>query len=56
MRDRVVIVDILTKKFKSICYKQYDENNELNIDGNEYAIYGEILISPAEIFIYIDRN
>ena len=31
MRDRVVIVDILTKKFKSICYKQYDENNELNI-------------------------
>lgn len=28
----------------------------LNIDGNEYAIYGEILISSAEIFIYIDKN
>ena len=28
----------------------------LNIDENEYAIYGEILISPAEIFIYIDKN
>ena len=28
----------------------------LNIDGNEYAIYGEILISPAEIFIYIDKD
>ena len=31
MRDRVVIVDILTKKFKSVFYKQYDSNNELNI-------------------------
>lgn len=31
MRDRVVIVDILTRKFKSISYKQYDNNNELNI-------------------------
>ena len=31
MRDRVVIVDILTKKFKSVFYKQYDDNNELNI-------------------------
>lgn len=28
----------------------------LNINENEYAIYGEILISPAEIFIYIDKN
>lgn len=28
----------------------------LTIDGNEYAVYGEILISPAEIFIYIDKN
>ena len=28
----------------------------LNIDGNEYAIYGEILISPAEIFIYVDKD
>ena len=31
MRDRVVIVDILTKKFKSVFYKQYDDNNKLNI-------------------------
>ena len=31
MRDRIVIVDILTRKFKSISYKQYDSNNELNI-------------------------
>ena len=28
----------------------------LNIDENEYAIYGEILISPAEIFIYVDKD
>ena len=28
----------------------------INIDGNEYLMYGEILISPAEIFIYIDKN
>ena len=28
----------------------------INIDGNEYLIYGEILISPAEMFIYIDKN
>ena len=27
MRNRVVIVDILTKKFKSVFYKQYDDNN-----------------------------
>ena len=26
------------------------------IDGNEYALYGQILVSPAEIFIYIDKN
>ena len=26
------------------------------IDGNEYALYGQILISPSEIFIYIDKN
>ena len=28
----------------------------LSIDGNEYVLYGEMLISPAEIFIYIDKN
>lgn len=28
----------------------------LTIDGNEYAMYGEILLSPAEIFIYIDKK
>ena len=28
----------------------------LTIEGNEYAIYGEMLISPAETFIYIDKN
>lgn len=28
----------------------------LVIDGNEYVLYGQILISPAEIFIYIDKN
>ena len=31
MRNRIVMVDILTRKFKSVYYKQYDENNELNI-------------------------
>ena len=31
MRNRVVIVDILTRKFESVFYKQYDGNNELNI-------------------------
>ena len=51
MKDRVVIVDILTKKFKSICYKQYDENNELNIDGNEYVTETELQnqISPVNL-------
>lgn len=29
---------------------------KLSIDGNQYAIYGEILSSPAETFIYIDKN
>lgn len=29
---------------------------KLTIDGNQYAIYGEILLSPAETFIYIDKN
>ena len=29
---------------------------KLSIDGNQYAIYGEILLSPAETFIYIDKN
>ena len=28
----------------------------LTIDGNEYVLYGEILISPIEKFIYIDKN
>ena len=28
----------------------------VTIDGSEYALYGQILISPAEIFIYIDKN
>lgn len=28
----------------------------VTIDGNEYALYGEILIAPAETFIYIDKN
>lgn len=28
----------------------------VTIDGNEYVLYGQMLISPAEIFIYIDKN
>ena len=28
----------------------------LTIDGNEYAIYGEMFISPIEMYIYIDKN
>ena len=31
MRDRIAIIDINTKKFKAISYKQYDENNILQI-------------------------
>ena len=28
----------------------------LNIDGVEYKLYGEVLLSPAQIFIYIDEQ
>ena len=53
----------IVKKDNDLGYKvMFDEdvsgangNVALNIDGNEYEIYGEILISPAEIFIYIDK-
>ena len=31
MRDRIAIIDINTKKFKAVSYKQYDENNILQI-------------------------
>ena len=31
MRDRVVIIDIATKKFKALSYKQYDDNNLLQV-------------------------
>lgn len=31
MRDRLVIVDIATRRFKSVSFKQYDRNNLLQI-------------------------
>lgn len=31
LRDRLVQVDIGTRKFKTLAYKQYDENNLLRI-------------------------
>ena len=54
----------IVKKDNGLGYKvMFDEDVSgangdvvLNIDGNEYEIYGEILISPAEIFIYIDKD
>ena len=48
MRDRIAIIDIATKKFKALSYKQYDENNLLQIvvtknkevvDISEYKAY-----------------
>lgn len=50
MRDRVVIVDILTKKFKSICYKQYDDNNELNIVVYEGKTLADISNYVASVY------
>jgi hypothetical protein len=31
MRDKTMAIDIATRKFKALSYKQYDENNILNI-------------------------
>ena len=28
----------------------------LNIDGVDYALYGEMLISPGQMFIYVDEQ
>ena len=48
MRDRIAVIDIATKKFKALSYKQYDENNLLQIvvtknkeviDISEYDAY-----------------
>jgi hypothetical protein len=48
VRDRIAIIDIATKKFKALSYKQYDENNLLQIvvtknkevvDISEYKAY-----------------
>ena len=32
MRNRIAIVDIATRKFKALSYKQYDVNNILQIE------------------------
>lgn len=50
MRDRVVIIDILTKKFKSISYKQYDSNNELNIVVYEGKTLADISNYVASVY------
>ena len=50
MRDRVVIVDILTKKFKSVFYKQYDDNNELNIVVYEGKTLADISNYVASVY------
>ena len=50
MRDRVVIVDILTKKFKSVFYKQYDNNNELSIVVYEGRTLADISNYAASVY------
>lgn len=52
MRNRVVIVDILTRKFESVFYKQYDGNNELNIVVYEGKTLADISNYAANIYLH----
>ena len=51
MRDRIAVIDIATKKFKALSYKQYDENNLLQIvvtKNNEVVDIDTYITSAAD--------
>ncbi len=50
MRNRIVTVDILTRKFESVFYKQYDSNNELNIVVYEGKTLADISNYAANVY------
>ena len=59
MRDRIAIIDIATKKFKALSYKQYDENNLLQIvvtknkeviDISEYNAYVYFELPSGKVY------
>ena len=53
MRDRIVIVDISTKKFKALSYKQYDNSNLLQVvvtDNKEIVDISNCIADVIPIF------
>ena len=52
MRDRIAVIDIATKKFKALSYKQYDENNLLQIVVTKNK---EVIdISECDAYVYFE--